>query len=175
MRKLMMSAALAVVLAACSPPAQQQTEDTTAPPPTIVACNSVTPDITKQVRIEDELATAAAASDLRGGRIAPGTYDLTSARRVGAATGWAGTRAVALDVTESAGGGVTFNWAGVSPSQDVDTWTASFTDTPQVRLTYSCGRIGAVDADFSAAANQLELRLPDGANGALHLVFAKRG
>jgi hypothetical protein len=171
----MMSAALDAALAACSPPAQQQSEQTpTTPPPTVVACNSVTPDASKQVAVQDELATAAAASELRGGRIAPGLYDLTTARRVGAATGWSGTRAVALNVSESTGGGVTFNWAGAAPGGASDTWTADFTDTPRVRLTYTCGRVGSVDADFSAAASRLELRLPDGANGALHLVFAKR-
>lgn len=176
MRKLMISAALAAALAACSPPAQHDTTTPTPTPrPTALTCNNVAPDASKQVRVEDEVAVAAAAADLRGGRIAPGTYDLTSARRIGAATGWTGTHAVALEVSESASGGVIFNWAGAAPSGPVDTWTATFTDTPQPRLAYSCGRMGEVDADFSANATQLELRLPDGADGRLNLVFAKRG
>jgi hypothetical protein len=174
MGKPIVAAVLAVMVAACSPPSQQPSQE--APrPPTAIACNAVHPDASKQVRVEEETATAAAASDLRGGRIAPGMYDLTSARRIGAATGWAATRAVALEVSEAASGGVTFNWAGAAPGGALDTWTANFTDTPRTHLSYTCGRSGDVDADYSATAAQLDLRLPDGANGALHLVFVRRG
>jgi hypothetical protein len=172
MRTLVMSAALVAALAACSPPAQQETE--AEAPPAVIACSALTPDAARQVRVEEEVAAASAASDLRGGRITPGVYDLVSAHRIGAATGWQGTRAVALGVAENAAGGVTFNWAGAAPGGEVDRWTASFTDTPQVRLAYTCGRIGEVDADFAAEANTLQLRLPDGANGALLLLFQRR-
>jgi hypothetical protein len=173
MRALLVSVTMAAALAACSPPAQQDAGETTAPPPTVVACNTVAPDLARQVRVEEELATVASA-DLRGGAITPGTYDLTSARRVGAARGWSDTRAVALEVSEAPTGGVTFNWAGAAPNGQVDTWTASFTDTPEARLTYTCGRMGEVSAGFTASGDELQLRLPDGADGSLHLVFARR-
>jgi hypothetical protein len=133
----------------------------------------VTPDAARQVTIEDELAIAAAASDLRGGRIAPGVYDLTRAVRIGEATGWSGTRSVALDVAENPAGGVTFNWAGLADGA-LDTWTANFTETPTPRLSYTCGRIGDVDAEFTAASETLQLRLQDGANGRLQLDFQRR-
>src|SRR5687767_12174252 len=113
MRNFLWSAACAALLVACSPPAQRPE----APPeqPAVAACNSVAPDAARQVRVEEAAAGVEAAADLRGGAIAPGTYDLISARRVGAATGWDGTRAVALEVSESAAGAVTFNWAGAAP------------------------------------------------------------
>lgn len=174
MRRFMMTVACAAMLAACQPPQQREAETPTPEQPTVAACNSVEPNTSRQVGVGEELAAAAAASDLRGGRIAPGTYDLTAARRIGQATGWRGTRAVALEVAENPGGGTIFNWAGADPQGATDTWTASFTDTPAPRLTYTCGRVGDVDAGFSADANTLQLRLPDGANGALLLDFAKR-
>jgi hypothetical protein len=133
------------------------------PGQTVVACNDVTPDAGRQVGIGEEVVTAAAASDLRGGSITPGTYDLVSATRVGAATGWSGTRAVALNVSEAQTGGVTFNWAGADPGGQADRWTATFTETPQPRIAYTCGRVGEVAADFAAQNNRLQLRLQDGA------------
>jgi len=175
MRKFLMSAAIVAMLAACSPPALQTTSETPpSPAPTVAACNDVHPDASKQVAIEEAQAVAAAAVDLRGGRITPGTYDLTRAQRMGRATGWSGTRAVALAVSENPSGGTVFNWAGAAPSGATDTWTASFTDTPHASVSFTCGRTGTVDADFSASANALDLRLPDGANGQLHLTFARR-
>lgn len=173
MRKVLLSVAVAT-LAACSPPAQQQQTETPTPP-TVAACNSVTPDSSRQVAVGEEVVAAAAAAGLRGGSIAPGTYDLASASRVGSPTGWSGTRAVALEVDEGASGQVTFNWAGAAPSGDVDTWTATFTDTPSPRMSFTCGRIGDVDVDFAAQGSTLQLRLPDGANGALLLDFVRRG
>ena len=175
MRKFLISAAAITLLAACTPPAQQQADRPGTPPgPTTVACNDVTPDAARQISVGEEVVTAAAASDLRGGSIAPGTYDLVNATRVGGATGWTGTRAVALAVTEAPSGGVTFNWAGSEPGGDTDRWTASFTETPQVRVTYSCGRVGEVAADFAAQSNTLQLRLQDGASGQLALEFQRR-
>jgi hypothetical protein len=174
MRKLLISVAIVTTLGACSPPAQQTTSEApSSPAPTIAACNDVHPDASKQVAIEDAQAVAAAAVDLRGGRITPRTYDLTRALRLGQATGWTGTRAVALAVAETADG-TTFNWAGAAPNGAVDTWTASFTDTPRAQITFTCGRTGTVEANFNASANALDLRLPDGANGQLHLSFARR-
>jgi len=175
MRKVLMSAAVAALLVACSPPAQRDTAEAPQTPPTVVACNDVTPDASKPVTVGDELAVAAAASDLRGGSIMPGTYDLVSASRIGAATGWQGAQSVALDIAEAQTGGVTFNWAGTTPGGAIDRWTASFTDTPQVRLSYTCGRVGDVEADFNAEADGLQLRLPDGASGRLQLNFERRG
>jgi hypothetical protein len=173
MRKVFLSVAVAALLAACSPPASQDTTEAPAPP-TVIACNTVAPDNARQVAVGEEIVTAAAASDLRGGAITPGAYDLTSATRVGSPTGWNGTRAVALDVSEDASGGVTFNWAGAPPQGEVDRWTATFLEAPTPSLTFTCGRMGTVDADFSAQGNALQLRLPDGANGSLLLTFARR-
>lgn len=174
MRTLLMSAALAALLAACSPPAQRDAETPGTGRPRVEACNSVTPNPAQQVRVQEELAVASAAADLRGGRITPGVYDLVSAHRIGAATGWQGTRAVALEVGEGPGG-VVFNLSSVGQQGDADSWTASFTDTPEnARLSYTCGRTGEVSADFSASADSLELRLPDGANGRLALNFQRR-
>jgi hypothetical protein len=170
MRQLIASAALVAALTACSPPAQRPE---TPPAPAVAACNSVTPDGGRQVRVEEAAASAEAAADLRGGAIAPGVYDLVSARRIGAATGWSGTRAVALEVSEGEAG-VTFNWASAAPDGAVDSWTAAFTDTPQPRLSYSCGRVGDVAAEFAAQANALTLRLQDGAGGQLALEFQRR-
>ncbi len=172
MRTFLMSAAAAALLFACSPPAQRP--ETPPEQPAVAACNSVTPDVARQVRVEEAPATAEAAADLRGGAIAPGVYDLVTARRIGAATGWSGTRAVALEVSESQAGGVTFNWAGAAPDGALDSWTAAFTDMPQPRLSYSCGRVGEIAADFAAQADALTLRLQDGAGGQLALEFRRR-
>jgi len=175
MRTLLMSAAFAAVLVACTPPAQRDAEAPAPDRPTVQACNSVAPNAARMVTVEEELAVAAAASDLRGGRINPGTYDLASARRIGAASGWQGARAVALEVSEAAAGAVTFNWSSVGAGGDADTWTATFTDTPEAAsLSYTCGRVGEVAADFNASADALELRLPDGGSGRLALTFQRR-
>ncbi len=173
MRLFVMSATFAATLVACSPPAQRDAPEP-SPRPGVVACNEVTPDRTRPVNVTDPTAAAAAAADLRGGRIVPGTYDLASAVRVGQATGWAGPRAVALAVTENPSGGVVFNWAGAAPGAETDRWTANFTETPTPRLEYTCGRMGEVEADFTATSDALELRLPDGANGSLLLSFQRR-
>jgi len=176
MRTLLLTAACAAMLASCSPPAQQsEAPSTTDNLPSVVACNTVTPDPAHQITIQEAPAAAAAVADLRGGRITPGVYDLTSAQRVGAATGWPGARAVAVDVAENPNGGVTLNWAGTIPGGNVDRWTATLTETPTVRVAYTCGRIGEVDADFAAAATTLQLRMPDGADGHLVLDFQRRG
>ncbi|PZO51960.1 MAG: hypothetical protein DCF16_10570 [Alphaproteobacteria bacterium] len=173
MRKFLLSAAVAALLAACTPPAQQQEPDAPGPVPQVQACNTVTPDIARMVRIE-EAGAVTAAVDLPGGPIAPGTYDLVRAVRVGQPTGWQGARSVALEVTEDASG-VTFQWAGAPESGEVDRWTASFTDTPSPRLNFTCGRIGDVETDFTASRGALQLRVPDGANGSLLMDFARRG
>jgi hypothetical protein len=173
MRKFLVSVAVAAMLAACSPPAQD-TAETPEPPPTLVACNDIAPNAGRQVAVGAEVVAAAAASDLRGGAITPGTYDLASATRVGSPTAWTGTRAVALDVSEASSGMVTFNWAGAPPTGEVDRWTAAFTDTPQPHMTFSCGRMGDADVDFAAQGDTLQLRLPDGANGSLLLTFERR-
>lgn len=174
MRALLITAALVTVLAACTPPAQQTERPDTPPGPTTIACNDVAPNAARQITVNDEVVTAAAASDLRGGSIAPGTYDLVSAMRVGSATGWTGTRAVALAVSEDQAGAVTFNWAGAAPGGEADRWTATFTEAPQPRVAYTCGRVGEVAADFAAQNNVLQLRLQDGAGGQLALEFQRR-
>lgn len=173
MRTFLLTAA--TLLTACSPPAQQQERPETPPGPQVLACNEVAPDASQQVAVEEAVAAAAAASDLRGGAITPGTYDLVRATRIGAATGWDGTRAVALSIAEEINGPLTFNWAGAAPGGERDTWTATFTDVAQQgQLTYTCGRMGEVLAGFSASADALQLRIPDGANGSLHLDFRRR-
>jgi hypothetical protein len=172
MRLMLLLAAAS--LAACSPPASKAPEaPAPSPPPAAAACNSLAPDFTKLVTVEPETTAALQSADLSGGPINPGTYDLTRATRIGAATGWSGARAVVLEVAE-ANAIVTFNWAGAAPGGATDTWSAHFTDTPAPRLTYTCGRIGEVDAPFVAAPDTLDLRVTDGANGSLHLAFARR-
>jgi hypothetical protein len=175
MRSLFASAAWAALLVACSPPAQREAEAPSGSAPQVQACNDLAPNVSRMVGIEAEQAVASAASDLRGGILSPGTYDLTRAVRIGQATGWQGERAVALEVSEDGSGVVTFNWAGAAPGGEVDTWTAEFTDVAQQgQLTYTCGRIGQVLAGFATSANTLQLRLPDGANGSLQLDFTRR-
>lgn len=175
MRSLFSSAAFAALLVACSPPAQREPEAPSETAPQVQACNDVAPDVARMVSITSAEAVAEAASDLRGGAIAPGVYDLTRAVRVGEATGWQGERAVALDVREDAAGAVTFNWAGAAAGGEVDRWTASFNDSGEHPIiTYTCGRMGDVAAEFSAAQNALTLRIPDGARGSLHLDFQRR-
>lgn len=174
MLKRTFAALLLASAAACTPPAPTQSTETETPPPQELACNTLTPDLARQVSVETP-PVAAIASDLRGGELTPGLYDLTSARRVGAATGWNGTRAVALEVSEDTTTGVvTLNWAGTTPTSVVDRWSATLTEAPQARLTYTCGRVGDVDASFAAASRALELRIADGADGELHLAFAQR-
>lgn len=175
MMKRTLAALLLASAAACTPPAQQSENQTPAPtPPQEIACNAVAPDVTRQVAVEAP-QVAVAGADLRGGELTPGTYDLTSARKLGSATGWAGTRAVALEVSEDAATGVvTLNWAGTTATSTVDRWSATLTQTPQARLTYTCGRVGDVEASFAAAPRALELQIADGANGELQLAFAQR-
>lgn len=175
MRPLFLTAALAALLVACSPPSQNKTE---APPadtaPQVQACNDLAPNFTGMVRVEEELAVAAAAGDLRGGALVPGDYDLTRAVRIGQATGWQGTQAVALNVREDSSG-VTLNWAGGAPGGAIDRWTATFSDAGEhPTVTYTCGRVGTVAVDFTAQNSALTLRVPDGANGSLQLDFARR-
>ncbi len=174
MRSFLLTTAVVALLAACAPPASQQERPETPPGPTVVACNEVAPNASQQVTVGEPVAAVAAASDLRGGSITPGTYDLVRATRVGSATGWNGTRAIALNVSEDQAGAVTFNWAGAAPGGEVDRWTAGFTETPQPRISYTCGRAGEVAAEFAAQANALQLRIQDGASGQLELEFQRR-
>lgn len=174
MLKRTLLAAAVIAAAACSPPAQRETTEAPQAPPQELMCNAVMPDLAKQVSVVDALVTVAGA-ELRGGRIAPGMYDLANAQRIAGATGWQGTRAIALEVTEDLQTGVvTLNWAGTTPTNVLDRWTATLAETPAGRLSYSCGRIGDVDASYAASESTLELRLADGANGALQLTFERR-
>ncbi len=172
MRIVLTLAASAALLVACSPPAQRPE----APPeqPAVAACNSVAPNANRQVAVVDAVAAAAAASDLRGGAITPGVYDLVSASRMGAATGWSGTRAVALEVSESGTGGVTFNWNAAAPDGGVDSWTGAFPETQPPRRSFTGGRVGEIPAAFEAQADRVQLRLQDGAGGQLALSFQRR-
>lgn len=174
MRSLFLSAALAAVLISCSPP-QREAEAPREQAPQVQACNALAPNLALMVRVEEQTATPALATELRGGAVTPGLYDLARAVRIGQATGWQGERAVVLEVTEDAGGVVTFNWAGAAPGGAIDTWTARFSDSGEHPImSYTCGRVGDVAAEFTAQPNALTLRLPDGANGSLQLDFAKR-
>lgn len=163
-----------VALVACTPPAPEQPETPASTPPAVAACNAVAPDLSRLVSVTDGEPASTPAAELRGGRIAPGTYDLVSAARISGATGWSGARAVALEIAEG-DAGVVINWAGAEPGGRIDTWTASLTEAPRARLAFTCGRIGEVDASFSAQADTLELRIQDGASGALHMSFTRRG
>lgn len=173
MRRVLLSAAFAALVVACSPPASEQRSDTLAPAPELTACNTLTPDNARQVAITDSEAIASAAADLRGGTLTPGVYDLIRATRIGSPTGWQNSQAVALEVSESAEGAVTLNWAGAPLQGRVDRWTAELNEQAH-RIAFSCGRIGEVEADFQASGSALQLRLPDGANGALLLNFERR-
>jgi hypothetical protein len=173
MRRVLLSAALAAFVLACSPPAPQQESEAPGPVPEVVACNTIAPDHTRQVAVSDGEAVASAAADLRGGALTPGVYDLIRATRIGSPTGWQNTRAVALEISENSEGVVTLNWAGAPLQGQVDRWTAEFREQPR-RIAFTCGRIGEVAADFQSSGNALELRLPDGANGALLMNFERR-
>ncbi len=174
MRPLLVSAVLSALLLACSPPAQR--DESRAPSPQAQVCNDVAPDMSRLVRVEEELAIASAASDLRGGAIAPGVYDLTRAVRVGQARGWSEARAVALRVAESPDGAATFDWASAAEGGEAaDRWSAGFSDAGEHPiLSYTCGRMGEVAVEFTAQPGALTLRIPDGANGALQLDFQRR-
>lgn len=175
MRTLLLSAVAALALAACSPPAGK---GPAAPGPgegpASVACNELTPDTAHPVALEGEVAVAAAVTDLRGGRITPGTYDLASGNRIGGPVGWTGVRAIALDVREGEAGTI-FHWAAAIPGGETERWTAGFIDTPGPHLTYTCGRTGGVDLAFTAEPNGLRLRIPEESGaGSLYLVFVRR-
>lgn len=177
MRNLLIAVSLVALVAACQPPSSQQPqgETPTAETPQVQACNDVAPNMQRAVSVQESTAVASVAADLRGGRVAPGTYDLASATRIGSATGWQGARAVALDVSES-DAGTQFNWASTpAGGGDTDRWTATFTDATQAGLSYTCGRAGNVAVEFTAQPNALTLRVPDGANGSLQLDFQRRG
>lgn len=174
MHRRSLTAALIVAICACSPAPQRPSEAPAPDAPTEIACNTLTPDTARQVAITDPVA-AAASADLRGGRINPGVYDLVSAQRDGAATGWTGTRAIVVEVSEDTSSSVvTLNWAGTTPRNVMDRWTATLSETPSPRLAYTCGRIGEIEAGFAANEASLQLRLADGANGALVLTFVRR-
>lgn len=176
MRTPLLAAVAALALVACQPPASETpAPQPQTPQPEITACNDVAPDVTRMVAVSDPVA-AAASGGLRGGPIEQGTYDLITATRIGNATGWTGERAASLNVTEDANGAVTFNWASVGPNGATpDRWTASFTDTPVTRITYTCGRTGSVAGEFGVDDSSLRLRLPDGGAGQLELALQRRG
>lgn len=176
MRASWFATAALALLVACSPPGASNNNDgqAPAPPPGVAACNTVSPDLTRQVSVRDESALAVAASDLRGGQIAPGVYDLISAVRIGAATGWTGARAVALEVSEAQTGEVLFNWAGAETGGAVDRWTARFFESPTPRIAFTCGRVGEAPTQFAVEGSTLQLQLQDGAGGQLQLTFERR-
>lgn len=167
MRVLLFTAALA--LGACSPPPSRPPEA-----PLAIVCNDVAPNPAQAITLGDETAAAAAIADLRGGRVAPGTYDLVAGNRIGAAAGWQGARAVALDAREAEAGTI-FNWASAAPSGETERWTAGFIDVPSGHLTFTCGRSGGADISFSAEADALRLQMPEQSGaGSFYLVFARR-
>lgn len=170
MRSPLILIALTLALAACDPPREARDQPKGPQPP---PCNLVQPDLARAVSVEDAPAAAAAVADLRGGPIAPGTYDLVRATRIGQPTGWQGMSTIALEVSESEAGEVTFDWAGIRDGQ-IDRWTADFSETPEPLLTFTCGRIGHIGAIYAMSGETLNLRLPDGANGSLDLVFERR-
>lgn len=177
MGKLRLMTALSFALAACTPaatpPAPRDDNGTQSTAP-VIACNALRPNTQRLIFVQAPPTLAESAADLRGGPIAPGVYDLVSATRIGAATGWSGARAVALEVSESEDGAVVLNWAGVSPGAATDTWTAALTQSVEPRLRFTCGRIGDVPAAFAASSGALDLELQDGATGRLAMHFEVR-
>lgn len=173
MRKILLITA-AFALAACTPPAPSAPEAPEAPPTsTVTACNTLSPDSTKRVAVQDEVVAALPAASLEGGPITPGTYDLVSAVRSGGATGWDSERAAVLEVAES-DAGVVLNWSSAAAHGPRDTWTATLVDnSEQAQLSYTCGRMGEVDTSFSATPTSLDLRVEDG-GGALRMAFERR-
>lgn len=173
MRKLLLITA-ALALAACQPAPTTAPEPEAEAPPAVTACNTLSPDLMKLVAVQDEAVAALPAASLAGGPITPGTYDLTRAIRIGGATGWNGERAAVLEVTES-DAGVVLNWSSAAAHGPRDTWTATLSDNSEAtRLTYSCGRVGEVEAGVVASESSLDLRIADGANGALRMAFERR-
>lgn len=174
MRIVTFVAAIAV-LTACSQPSSTPQSPRPEGPIAATACNDVTPDFAQTVTLGDDVAIAAAVSDLRGGRVAPGVYDLVSGGRLGGATGWQGGRAVALDVSETEAGTI-FNWASAPfDGAAAERWTAGFIDAPQGHLTFTCGRSGGADVDYTAEAGGMRLQLPEASGaGSLYLVFSRR-
>jgi len=174
MRTLLTLTASLALLAACTPPAERP--DSPPQTPDVLACNQLAPNPAQMVSLEDEVAVAAAASDLRGGAITPGAYDLVRAMRLGGAPAWPAARAATLEASEAQNGAVTLNYASIDAAGGAERWTATFTDTPAPQLGYTCGRTGAVDdVGFSASAAALTLRLPDqSGTGALQLEFRRR-
>lgn len=167
-------AASAVLLAACTPPAPTSTQTTAPTQAQQMACNDVTPDAAKLVQLQEAPRTAAALnSDLAGGRIAPGLYDLSGGYVSGGAPAWTATRAAALQVSE-ADAGVTFNYAEIG-GNDAHRWTGAFHEGPPAGLDYTCGLSGHVDIRFAAQPTQLQIRVPDaGGAGFQTLIFTRR-
>lgn len=174
-RWILMAASAALV--ACSPPSNTaQTEPPVETPPLVeAACNSVTPDLSKQVQLHTEpVAAAALPPDLPGGPITPGIYDLDGGFVSAGAPAWTEARAVALEVTESSAG-VVFNWAAAPDRSEDARWTATFHEGPPAQLSFTCGRSGNAEIAFGAPNNQLRLRMPDpSGTGAQALIFVRR-
>jgi hypothetical protein len=176
MRRTILMAA-AALLAACSQPSNTaQTEPPPETPPVVTACNTVTPDLSKQVQLQTEpVAAASLPPDLPGGPITPGIYDLQSGFVAGGAPAWTEARAVALEVTESATAGVVFNWAAAPDRSDSAHWTAAFHEGPPAQLAFTCGRTGGSEIAFSVQQDQLRLRIPDpSGTGTQALLFVRR-
>jgi hypothetical protein len=172
-RSILLAAAAALV--ACSPPSNTAEAPAETPPAIETACNTVTPDLSKQVQLQTEpVAAAALPPDLPGGPITPGIYDLDTGYVSGGAPAWTEARAVALEVTESSAG-VVFNWAAAPDRPDTARWTATFHEGPPAQLSFTCGRTGNAEIAFGAPANQLQLRVPDpGGTGTQALIFVRR-
>lgn len=180
MRRRLILLAASTMLLACSPPANDtaKTEPAPAPtpPPVQAACNALTPDMTKPVRLTDQAVAAAALQpELPGGPITPGVYDLTAGNVLDGAPGWTEDHFVALEVTESAEG-VTFNFADARMGGETRRYTADFTQGPPAQLTFTCGANGPAPIDFAAEPNRLGLRMPgESGTGRQYLIFTRRG
>lgn len=182
MRQLLILSAF-VVIASCEPAAppgaapnsDQAATSTTTPRSTNVACNDVAPDPAHAVLIASlpPAAGRALASNLDGGPLTPGTYDLTSGVAQDGATRWTEARAVALSVTDGNPGAV-LNYAEASNGPTFR-WSADFNDTPSPTLTFTCGRSGQATINYQARRNELRLSIPaENGVGRFYMVFSKR-
>ena len=133
-----------LMLTACGQSADNATK---APPLRAVsaACNQVTPNLSIAAMMRGDTVPASAMPPLKGGRIAPGLYDLASGEQLDGAPSWEDTRYVSLSVRDSSTGTV-LEWGQLAGSDGKtrSEWTALLRKGPPASLAVSCGRSGTV-------------------------------
>jgi len=182
MRQLLILSAF-IVVASCQPAAppsapatsDQSTTSTPTTTPVSAACNDLAPDPAHTVLLASlpPAAGRALASNLNGGPLTPGTYDLTSGVVQDGATRWTEARAVALSVADGNSGAVV-NYAEAH-NGEISRWSANFSDAPSATLTFTCGRSGQAAITYQASNNELRMSIPaENGVGRFYMVFAKR-